>query len=244
VSEAYRRVDDQEAALFGAMVSPDRTQVEAVRRLSNRLTLAGLFGSAQKVDFRPVSADGAERQIFVNRPGVGELPLRNLGTGEQQLVLLLGQRVITPFPIGQLEEPEAHLYRDHLLRLADVLRDSIANGSGQPDIDQLWISTHHHAFAIADEFLDVSLDDTGATQVRKRPRSEGAWHFWEPGPLWDALRQLVQDGLPTNTVIFHDDGKEVRASEIEKDIRENGPLAKRFVKVATEAVVRSLRKHG
>jgi hypothetical protein len=76
-SEAYRRVDDLQAALFSAVVSPDRTQVEAVRRLSSRLPLAGLFGSTQKVDFRPVAADEAERHIFVNRPGVGELPLRN-----------------------------------------------------------------------------------------------------------------------------------------------------------------------
>ena len=244
VSEAYRRVENTEGELFESMVSPNRLRLDAVKHLSERLKTAGLFGSTTPVELRPVQV-GSDTQIFVNRPGIGELPLRNLGTGEQQLVLLLGQSVITPHPIALLEEPEAHLYRDHLLRLADVLRESTSDAAGPPDVDQLWMTTHHHAFAIAEEYYDVSLGDDRATRVEKRKRSEAASHFWEPGPLWDALRELVKNGLATDAVIFHDeDGKEVRAKQLDESIRVNGRLARRFAEVATEGVVRSLRKHA
>src|SRR5262249_11783613 len=147
------------------------------------------------------SAKYGEKQIRFRHPTHGDLPLRNLGSGEQQVVLMLGQRVITPYPISMLEEPEAHLHKTLMEPLARVLRESVRGDGGTPDVDQLWMATHHPLFAIADEFYDVRLDHRGATRVERRKRDEAVKHFYEPSPYWETLRGLVTSGMSPDTVI-------------------------------------------
>ena len=45
-------------------------------------------------------------------------------------------------------------------------------------------------------------------------------------------------------MIFHDDGRPVHAKELLAAIASEGELAKKYVAVATEAAVCSLRKHA
>jgi hypothetical protein len=100
-------------------------------------------------------------------------PLGNLGSGEQQVVYMLAQRVITPFPIAHVEEPQAHLHTSLMEPFARVLHESVTGDGGTPDVDQLWIATHHHHFALALQYFDVQLVN-GATTVTRRPREDRA----------------------------------------------------------------------
>lgn len=245
VSPAYRVPGDEsdpEAALHEAALSSDRLQRDAMRRLGKRLSQAGLFGSgAEPVTLVPVNAPRyGERQMLLGHPIHGELPLRNLGSGEQQVVLMLGQSVITPFPIAHIEEPEAHLHKTLMEPLARVLRDAVL-GTGTPDVDQLWIATHHHLFAIAERYFDVRLDADGATQVEERPREEAIEHFYEPHPYWETLRALLEEGmLDADAVLLEDESGPVRARDILASIRGDRQLANRYVAASTKALVLSL----
>src|SRR5262249_14768671 len=142
LSKAYRvpgGAQDPQEALYRAFLSEELRERAATQRLSRRLASAGLFGApAEGVALVPIdSRTYNEKQIRFKHPVHGELPLRNLGSGEQQVVLMLGQRVITPYPIAHVEEPEAHLYKDLMDPLARVLRESVLGNGGPPDVDQL-----------------------------------------------------------------------------------------------------------
>jgi len=246
VSPAYRvpgGTDDIEAELFRAHLSGDRYKREAVRRLGRRLASAGLFGAGPElVALLPVDDERyGERRILLTHPLHGDLPLRNLGSGEQQIVYMLAQRAITPSPIAHIEEPEAHLHASLMEPFARILHDSVAPASGTPDVDQLWIATHHHLFAIAPEFFDVSLDATGATQLETRPRDEAIKHFYEPHPYWETLRTLVEDKrLDEETILVEDDSGPIRAKDVLSSMNGDRLVANRYVAAATRALVLSL----
>lgn len=251
VSPAYRvpgGAADPEEGLYRALVSENRREREATRRLSRRLATAGLFGEPSgSVALLPVeSATYGEKQVRLTHPTHGDLPLRNLGSGEQQIVYMLAQRVITPFPIAQLEEPEAHLYSTLMASFARVLYESVEGEGGVPDVDQLFIATHHHHFALALEYFDVSLKD-GRTVVQRLPRAKAARHFYEPGPIWEALRQLASSAKEGSAVVFRNgDGQPVTAQEvldsIEKDPDQT--IAKEYASAMTEAMVRAMRQRA
>lgn len=247
VSDAYRvpgSSDDPQTALHQAFLAEDPAEREAAYRLGQRLASARLFGiQGGSVGLLPVVARTyGERQVRFRHPTHGELPLRNLGSGEQQVVFMLGQRVITPYPIAMLEEPEAHLHKNLMEPLARVLRESVLGDGGTPDVDQLWMATHHHLFAIADEFFDVKLDEKGATRVERKPRAKAAVHFYEPGPLWDALRSLLSAGLDRNTVIFRRrDGSPATAGDIEASEAGDRALFNEWATFASEQVVLSMK---
>ncbi|MBK8255362.1 MAG: AAA family ATPase [Polyangiaceae bacterium] len=249
LSDAYRvpgGTADPQSALYDAFLSEDAAQRAAARRLQTRLASAGLFGSRSlEVLLIPVNSQTYnEKQIRFKHPTHGEIPLRNLGSGEQQLVMMLGQQVITPYPIAQVEEPEAHLHTSLMEPLANLLTQSVGDHSeNSPDVDQLWIATHHHRFAIAPEFFDVSLTSTGSTQVERKPRDMAVTHFYEPSPYWDTLRQLVEGGLSPETVVSLDpDNQPVTARQILESVQGDRRLANEFVKAATRAFVLSLTK--
>ncbi len=245
VSPAYRvprSPDDPESALYRALVSEDVRQQEAAWRLSQRLARAGLFGVRGEVALVPVeSRTYAERQVRFRHPQHGPLSMRNLGTGEQQVVIMLGQGVITPCPIAHLEEPEAHLHKTLMESFATVLRESAAGNGDAPDVDQLWIATHHRYFALSDEFFDVAIDERGGTNVARRKRDEVAKHFYEPSPYRDTLRLLLESGMAPETIVFVDEaGTQHRAIEVLESLEADGALARKFVDSATKAFVLSL----
>lgn len=247
VSEAYRvpgGPEDPQAELFDALLSESPLQRAAARRLESLLSRAEILrDGGESVELFPVISDTfAEQQIRFRLGPHSELPLRNLGTGEQQVILMLARRVVTPCPIAQIEEPEAHLHKDLMVPLARVLRESVLGAEGAPEVDQLWIATHHRLFAIHEKYLDVSLDERGATRAVWRPRDEAATHFYEPSPYWDTLRGLVAEGMPGDAVVHYEDDKPVTVRDILLSIDGDHRLADRFVDAATRAFVLSLRR--
>ena len=247
-SDAYRHPGgdrDPQGALFDALLSEDPRQREAARRLGRRLAETKLFGAVSgDVALIPVdSRTYGEKQIRFRHPTHGEIPLRNLGSGEQQLVIMLAQNVITPFPISQIEEPEAHLHTSLMEPLARLLVQSVNPDNGSPDVDQLWIATHHHHFAIAPEFFDVSLDEKGATRVARKKRDLAVPHFYEPSPYWDTLRTLLESGMSPDTVVSLDEaGNPICAREVLASMAGDRRIANAFVNAATRAFVLSLTK--
>jgi hypothetical protein len=251
VSPAYRvpgHEGDPEAALYNASLSSDRLQRDAMRRLGKRLAHAGLFGAgAGPVTLVPINEPRyGERQMLLGHPTHGELPLRNLGSGEQQVIYMLAQRVITPFPIAHIEEPEAHLHTSLMEPFARVLHESVIGDGGTPDIDQLWIATHHHHFAIAHEYLDVALEG-GDTKVRQQLRAKAGLHFFEPGPIWEALRQLATSARTREAVVFRDAaGAPVTAGQILESIEADPEqrVAKAYAREMTEMMVLAMRRRA
>jgi hypothetical protein len=251
VSPAYRVPGgpyDPEEALYHKCLSDNRLERDAMRRLGQRLASVGLFGTgAEQVAIVPVDDKRyGERRIFLSHPTHGDLPLRNLGSGEQQIVYMLAQSAMTPFPIAQIEEPEAHLHTSLMARLAHILHQSVTGDGGAPDVDQLWIATHHHHFAISPDYFDVKLDG-GATTVTRKPRAKAAPHFYEPGPIWEALRQLATSAKTRSDIVFRNaEGAPVSAAEILESI-ESDPeqrVAKDYAREMTEAMVLAMRQRA
>ncbi len=169
------------------------------------------------------------------------LPITSLGTGEQQLLVMLMDVLTTGSPILQIEEPEAHLHKKLMLRLAALLVRAV----DEHDVDQLFLATHHHAFAIAPRYYDVTYDEEHGTRAVLTDRAKAIRHFYEPSPLWDALRSLVSSGLRDNAVLFHDEaGEPVRAADVLRSIEEEGPLAKRFADEMTKTILLSMREEA
>jgi ABC-type transport system involved in cytochrome c biogenesis ATPase subunit len=247
VSPAYRvpgANDDPEEKIYRKCVSIDKPEREAIRRLGERLASAGLFGvSKGPIVISPVEDKryGDGRRIYITHPTHTDLPLRNLGSGEQQIVYMLAQRVVTPYPIAQIEEPEAHLHASLMEPFARILHESVSRDSGTPDVDQLWIATHHHHFAIAEHFYDVSLDPKEGTKVEKRPREEAIKHFYEPHPYWETLRTLIEDKmLDPDTILVEDDSGAIRARDVLSSMHGDRVIANRYVAASTKALVLSL----
>jgi AAA domain, putative AbiEii toxin, Type IV TA system len=247
-SEAYRvpgDFNDPQEKLHDAFLAEDLQERVAAQRLGERLASARLFGIERgSVGLLPVNARTyGEKQVRFRHPTHGELPLRNLGSGEQQVVFMLGQRVITPYPIALLEEPEAHLHWTLMEPFARVLRESVLGDGGTPDVDQLWMATHHHLFAISEVFYDVRLDENGVTQVeQKKPRAKAGEHFYEPGPLWGALQSLLAAGLDRKTILFRrSDGSPATAGDIEASEAGDRALFNEWAAFASRQVVLSMK---
>lgn len=67
---------------------------------------------------------------------------------------------------------------------------------------------------------------------------------YEHSVIHDVLRSLAEEGLPGDTVIFHDgDGAPVRASEILASMDGDGVLADGFAVELAKAVIFSLERH-
>jgi hypothetical protein len=183
-------------ALFYAYLSPDPPQkrrLAAIRRI-----LAEPPFSLGELD---VALDPATDRIDIGfvRPE-GRLPLENLGSGSQQLLMVLGQIFLNDYPIIAIEEPEMNLspqYQQHLLvALRKLMQD--------PDVklSQLFISTHSPYFEFEESFFDVTLDEQGATQVTRLPIEKRDRYFPdtrvgpEMGSRLNSLNQItLYDGV-------------------------------------------------
>lgn len=262
-SDAERRIDKEplssggagglQKALVQASLSDREEKALVLERLGRALGRVKLFGPATpaQVSLRAAQSESfGEYQLKVKPPGRGEIPVRNLGSGEQQVVMMLAQQMLEMCPVVQMEEPEAHLHRGLMEPLADYLASSVLEEGGrEPDVDQLWIATHHHYFALAPGYLDVALVD-GKTTVTTRRREEAPpRHFYEPGPFWDALKALLHSGIQEGDVIYTDStGRPVTAGELRKAIAdseslkdgESFRLAREFVAFANQTLIASL----
>jgi hypothetical protein len=228
-------------ALFYAANSPSSATHQRLEAL--RALLMGPPVNRQR--FRPVQdphtgvIELRERLPEPNPEGF-EIPLSLAGLGIAQIYLIIAQAVLSGARAVGIEEPEAHLHaptsgRDLSLLLQRLVQEKY--------IDQLFIATHHHQFAVAETFFDVSLDATGSTHVVPRPRDEAVKHFYEPSPYWDTLRGLVGAGMSPDAILLLDaDGHPIRAKDVLASIEGDRRIADQFVEAATRAFVLSLAK--
>jgi ABC-type transport system involved in cytochrome c biogenesis ATPase subunit len=229
--------------IYSVHVDPDLGRRRQLKRLGHRLSQLGLFPGGTDVELAPAQDPRFhECRLYVAVPGVGDVPLQNLGTGQQQLIMMAADVLLQRRPIVQLEEPEAHLYTDLMEAFARFLRLEAEDASEHSPIDQLWIATHHHAFAIAPEYFEVEHDPIHGTTVQRRDRAYAAKHFYEPGPLWEALRSYAES-TSRETVVMHDGhGHPVTAGEILDSMNGDRQRANEFVAAATRTIVRGFRK--
>lgn len=241
---------DIQRALFEALTSEDRQKRMSVEALGSVLSSAGMLKIHSLQDDHGVvrlwpirNSKYGEYQLLVEIPPHGALPLRVLGTGEQQVVLMMAENFLSGCPILEIEEPEAHLHRKMMEPLAKYFLNIVEKNDGPDSIDQLWLATHHHLFTLGKKYIDVSLDSNGWTKVEEKPREKAAPHFYEPGPFWDALVSLMKSGMRDDSVLFKDEtGRPVHASEVKASIDGDRTLANKFVEAATEAAVLSFRR--
>ncbi|MEX1366951.1 MAG: AAA family ATPase [Nannocystaceae bacterium] len=229
--------------MLAAHVDPDIGRRRQLKRLGQRLAEVGAFPQSASVELSPVEdKQFQEYRLYVSLPEVGDVPLENLGTGQQQLIMMAADALVERRPIVMIEEPEAHLHSTLMEAFARFLRLEAEQAGNDSPIDQVWISTHHHAFAIAREYFEVEHTAQTGTTVRRRERAYAAPHFYEPGPLWDALR-AVASSTSRETVVMHDsEGQAVTAGAILDSVEGDRVLANDFAEAATRAVVTRFRK--
>lgn len=97
------------------------------------------------------------------------IPFRLLGSGMQQIVTLLGMILMSNASIIAIEEPELNLRWALQTRLAQTLRNLLAN----PDagIDQLFLTTHSPAFSDTPDFWLMRKGVAGPI-IERRPRAD------------------------------------------------------------------------
>jgi len=188
--------DNLKKALFYAYLSADPRQkrrLEAIRRILAEPPFEfGLLDVA-------LTPGTDEIDIGFVRPE-GRLPVESLGSGSQQLLLVLGQVFLNDFPIVALEEPEMNLspqYQQDILAALHHLMDDPATS-----LNQLFISTHSPYLEFAENFYDVTLDASGHTQVTRATTREHTRHFAltpmgpETGARLNSLNQIqLYDGV-------------------------------------------------
>jgi len=225
-------------ALFYAYLSSDLRQKQRLAAI--REILAEPPFALGELD---VALDPATDEIdigFVRSEG--RLPLENLGSGAQQLLLILGQVFLNDASIVVLEEPEMNLSPQYQESLMLALRTLMQDPAVQ--LEQLFISTHSPYLEFAENFYDVTMDADGATHIARATASDHASHFAvtpvgpENGARLNSLNQvtlydrLIEDlGLQRgDLVIFAPNeqgrwevrsGKEV-AEDLEKLAASNG----------------------
>lgn len=164
-----------------------------------------------------------------------EVPLDLAGLGVVQLYSILAKILFAGTSTVGVEEPEAHLHAPTSgLHLRKLLRRLVDEGH----IEQLFIATHSNLFDLDPEgYFDVSLDETGATVVKRCPIQEVDRHFYEPGPTLHALEELLATA-PADKVMFRRaDGSPVTAAEMVEMLRGADPTALDYLRNLHAAAV-------
>ena len=158
-------------SLFYAYLSRDLEQkrrLEAIKRL--------LTESPFSLGELDIALDPQNDQIDIGfvRPD-GRLPLESLGSGAQQLLLVLGQIFLNDYPIIAVEEPEMNLSPQYQQYLLVALRRLMQDPNVK--LNQLFISTHSPYFEFEENFFDVTMDEHNATHVARLPVDKRERYF-------------------------------------------------------------------
>ena len=107
----------------------------------------------------------------------GWLPLENMGSGCQQVLLVLGQILLNDCPIVAIEEPEMNLSARFQQHLMSVLRHLTRDSSGI--VSQLFLGTHSPYFEEEQACFGVALDRRGITRLTRLSGDGRPHHFPE-----------------------------------------------------------------
>ncbi|KYF78278.1 hypothetical protein BE17_13160 [Sorangium cellulosum] len=127
--------------------------------------------------FRPLVGEGQWRMIYDRRADRAELsfegsggriPLRLMGSGIQQIAVLLARLLLTSADVAAVEEPELNLRwaAQHLLREALA---AIAGARGGPS--QMFVTSHSPAFEFAPSFYLIERTPEGPS-ISRRPKEQ------------------------------------------------------------------------
>ncbi|NMC77986.1 MAG: AAA family ATPase [Chloroflexi bacterium] len=173
--------------LFEAVPHRDLRQRERFKRLAKILDeqfgvgeLDVTWDAPRELERRFGEPSRYVRDIIVRflRPDMPEpLNLADVGSGVQQLILMLGQMLFNPAQTVGIEEPEMNLSPDWQIKLLNVFKALVAPKTGV--LEQLFITSHSLAFRPESaDYYDVTYDPQAqATLVTRRPLEERRKYF-------------------------------------------------------------------
>jgi hypothetical protein len=110
----------------------------------------------------------AERAELLFDGSDGRVPLRLMGSGIQQIAVLVARLVMTGADIVAIEEPELNLRWKAQHRLRDALREIM---SGEGGLSQLFVTSHSAAFEFEPMFYAISRSADGP-HLERRPAAD------------------------------------------------------------------------
>lgn len=171
--------------LVAAFNSLEQEERERFARLSQMLEqhfgLVGFVAGQSKPDDK----GQIEYVIGFRRSGMREvLPIEQLGSGVQQILLLLGQMLFNPARIVGIEEPEMNLSPEWQARLMAVFRDLVQPGPG--GLDQIFITSHSPEFDCEPNYWKVTYEQDATRVVRMPVEQPGE----DLGPYLNSRQQV------------------------------------------------------
>lgn len=158
-------------ALFYAYLSRDLEQKQRLTAIKRILSNSPF--NLGEID---IALDPVTEQIDIGFVQAnGRLPIENLGSGSQQLLLMLGQVFLNDYPIITLEEPEMNLSPQYQGLLLSTLRQLMQDPAVK--LNQLFISTHSPYLEFQENFYDVTRDEQGYTQIHRASRESHQSYF-------------------------------------------------------------------
>lgn len=158
-------------ALFLAYLSPDPEQKKRFSAVKRVLAESPFELGELDVAYNP---ENDEINIGFVRSN-SRLPIENLGSGVQQLLLILGQIFLNDYPIIAVEEPEMNLSPHYQAEMMSTLETLM--GDPAVKLEQLFISTHSPYFEFTQNFYDVTYDPVKGTQVQRATNADYNQHF-------------------------------------------------------------------
>lgn len=110
----------------------------------------------------------SERADLIFDGASGRIPLRLMGSGIQQIAVLVARLALTGADIGGTEEPELNLRWDAQHRLRDALREIVGHEGGP---SQLFVTSHSDTFEFEPTFYALSRTADGPS-VARRPAEQ------------------------------------------------------------------------
>lgn len=151
--EAFAGLDEGQAQRYTALE----------QMLAKHFALPGFIAR-----LAPAEDGGQLYVVGFRRAGMKEpLLIESVGSGVQQLILMLGQMLFNPAQTVGIEEPEMNLGPEWQERLMTILRELVASQI----LDQIFITSHSPKFEFRDCFYRVTYENQ-ATQVKRFPLKE------------------------------------------------------------------------